>query len=76
MKTIPLPKFAPDARERWERVPDWARKEILESVWCGKCQIGTAMQLLEGKMVGRSLLLRGICKKCGGDVARVIEPEE
>ena len=76
MKNIPLPKLTPDARERWERVPDWARKEILESAWCSRCQTGTPMQLREGKMIGRSLLLQGVCGKCEGEVARVIEPEE
>lgn len=38
MTTIPFPQFAPSARKRWEKVPDWAREKILETVRAG---IGT-----------------------------------
>jgi len=72
-KIIPLPKFTPAARKRWEQVPEWARKEIVEAVWCTRCRIGVPLLLREGKMIGRSLVLRGTCKKCGSEVARVIE---
>jgi hypothetical protein len=34
------------------------------------------MQLQEGRMSGRSFVLRDIGKNCGDEVARVIEPEE
>lgn len=76
MKTIPLPKFTAAAKERWEQVPEWARKEIMESVWCSQCRTGVPMHLREGKMSRRSLVLRGTCKKCGSEAARVIEPDE
>ena len=75
-KTIPLPKFTPAARKRWEQIPEWVRKEIIEAVWCSQCRTGVPLQLYEGKMVGRSLVLRGVCKKCGSEAARVIEPED
>ena len=75
-ETIPLPKFTPQGKKRWEQIPEWARKEIMDSVWCSQCRTGAPMQLREGKMVGRSLVLRGTCKKCGSEAARVIEPEE
>jgi len=76
MKTISLPKFTADARKRWEQVPQRARREIMESVWCSQCRTGVPMHLREGKMSGRSLVLRGTCKKCGSETARVIEPAE
>ena len=76
METISLPKFAADAKKRWEQVPKRARREIIESVWCSQCRTGVPMQLREGKMSGRSLVLRGTCKKCGSEAARVIEPAE
>ena len=76
MRTIPLPKFTAEAKKRWEKVPEWAIEEIIDSVWCSQCRAGVPMQLCEGKMVGRSLVLRGTCEKCGSEVARVIEPEE
>jgi len=76
MKTIPLPKFTPAARKRWEQVPEWARKEIIGEVWCSQCRTGVPLQLHEGKMEGRSLVLRGVCRKCGSEAARVIEEED
>ena len=73
---ILLPKLSVGAKKRWNQVPESFRKEILDSVWCSQCRTGTPMQLREGEMVGRSLVLRGKCKKCGGEAARVIEPAE
>jgi len=75
-KTIPLPKFTDAAKKRWNQVPERVRKDIIDAVWCTRCRTGTSMQLLEGTMSGRSLVLRGTCKQCGGEVARVIEAAE
>jgi Domain of unknown function (DUF6429) len=75
-KVVPLPKLTNDAKRRWNQVPESIRKEILDSVWCGHCKTGTPLQLREGKMSGRSLVLQGTCKKCGGEAARVIEPSD
>lgn len=73
---IQMPKLTKDAKRRWDQIPESVRKELLDSVWCSKCSTATAMQLREGKMVGRSLVLQGTCKKCAGEAARVIEPAE
>lgn len=73
---VHLPKFTPEARKRWAKIPAEIQKELLDCVWCSQCKSGTPMQLREGKMERRSLILRGTCKKCGGEVARVIEPED
>jgi hypothetical protein len=75
-KTIPLPKFAATAKKRWNQVPERVRKDIMDTVWCTRCRTGTPMQLREGAMSGRRLVLRGTCKQCGGEAARVIEPAE
>ena len=63
---VPLPRFTNEAKKRWHQVPEAIRNEILESVWCGRCKTGTPLQLREAKMSGRSLVLQGTCKKCGG----------
>jgi hypothetical protein len=76
IKTIPLPKFTDVAKKRWNQVPQRVRKDIMDTVWCTRCRTGTPMQLLEGAISGRSLVLRGTCKQCGGEVVRVIEPVE
>jgi hypothetical protein len=72
---IALPKLTGDAKRRWDQVPESMRKEILDNVFCSHCR-GSSMQLREGKMSGRSLVLSGSCRKCGGETARVVEPEE
>jgi hypothetical protein len=74
-KTISLPKLTAPAKKRWNRIPETIRKDIMDNVWCTSCRAGTSMQLREGVMEQRSLVLRGVCKRCGGEVARVIEPE-
>ena len=75
-KTIPFPKLTLPAKKRWEQIPEGTRKDILENVWCSKCRIMVSLQLREGQMSGRSLILRGTCKTCGSEAARVIEPDE
>jgi hypothetical protein len=71
-----LPKFIAEARKRWDHIPPSDKTEYLDNVWCGECQTVTSMQLREGKMSGRSLVLHGTCKKCCSEAARVIEPAE
>jgi hypothetical protein len=75
-KTIPFLKLTPPAKKRWEQITERIRKDILENVWCSQCRTVVALQLREGQMSGRSLVLRGTCKKCGNEAARVVEPAE
>ena len=68
--------FTPQDRHRWEKIPEWAQKKILDNVYCGRC-IGPVTILLEAaEMVGKSLVLRGKCKQCRKDVCRVVESED
>jgi hypothetical protein len=76
LKLISLPRLTEAAKKRWNQIPESGKKELLSSVWCTSCQAGTSMQIREGEMMGRSLVFHGICKKCGGEVARVIEPDK
>lgn len=57
-------------------MPQWARKEILECVWCSNCLTGRPIDLCAGRMEKRCLLLEGFCKVCGRHAVRVIEPED
>lgn len=70
------PNFTPQAHRRWKRVPEWARAQILEAVWCGNCLEGTPIELQIGRMEDEYLILEGKCRICGNDVVRLIEPEE
>jgi len=76
LKTPPFPKLTGAAKKRWNQVPEMVRKDIMDQIWCTRCRTSTPMQLREGEMSGRSLVLHGICKKCGSKVSRIIEPDE
>ncbi len=73
---LSLPKFTVPAKKEWNTLPEKIRKEILDCVWCARCKTDSAMQLLEGVMEQRCLILRGTCKRCGSAMVRVIEPED
>ncbi len=72
---IQMPLFTADAKKRWQQIPVAGQKELMDNVWCGACRGETTIRIQDGKMIGTSLVLSGTCKKCGGAVARVIEPE-
>jgi hypothetical protein len=75
-ETVPSLKLTESAKKRWDALSAEVKRGIMDSVWCARCRSGAAMQAREGRMSGLSLVLRGICKKCGGEIARVIEPED
>lgn len=72
---IQMPAFTSDAKSRWQQITVLSQKELMDNVWCGQCRAVTTLRLQDGKMCGNSLVLGGVCKKCGAAVARVIEPE-
>jgi hypothetical protein len=75
MNVLSFPKFTPQARTRWNKIPKPAQDGILQSVWCSSCK-GSAMKLESGRMERGMLILEGTCVKCGNTVVRTVEPEE
>ena len=75
MSTHRKPSFTPAAQRRWNKIQKEAQKRILNNVWCGDCLGSVQMNLQSGEMKKDMLLLKGTCKTCGKDVARVVEPE-
>jgi len=71
----PEDAFTPQALLRWKKIPEWARKKILDNVFCGRCLSSVTILLETAEMNGNDLILRGKCKQCGKDVCRVVEPE-
>ena len=67
--------FTPKAKKIWEAITGEIQFKILNNVWCVHCRKGSSIGNLTGKVDSGMLVLRGICTKCGGDVARVIENE-
>jgi len=75
-KKTPLDdSFTPKAKKIWEAITGEIQFKILNNVWCVHCRKGSSIGNLTGKVDSGMLVLRGICTKCGGDVARVIENE-
>jgi hypothetical protein len=61
------------AYNRWKNLSEDIRRKVLETVFCVKC--GGATEIVDYKEeVSKGLLvLRGKCKRCGHEVARVLE---
>jgi hypothetical protein len=68
--------FTPEAAERWNQMAPSIRKVLLGNVFCGTCGGSVEAEIESGEMRGRDLVLYGRCKRCGGRVGRVIEPED
>jgi len=67
--------FTPGAARRWAKIPSWLQKKILDRVFCVNCHKSVTIVLETAKMQRKDLVLRGKCKTCGGNVCRVVEPE-
>ncbi|MBN2139351.1 MAG: hypothetical protein JW720_16225 [Sedimentisphaerales bacterium] len=67
--------FTPQARRRWNKIPEWARRKILDNVFCVKCRRSGTIILETAQMKKGDLILRGKCADCGHDVCRLVEPE-
>lgn len=63
-----------NAAKKWNKVPKDIQRKIIENVFCDKCSITTIVDysLYDDE---QGVLLKGTCKKCGGDVARLVESE-
>lgn len=75
-KIVQLPKMTTPAKKRWAQLQESLREKILKNVWCSECRTIVTLQLREGQMTGRSLILRGTCRTCGSEMTRVVESDE
>ena len=67
--------FTHKAKKIWQSIPGDIRLKILNNVWCVQCRDMTGIGNFTGKIEKGMLVLRGVCTRCGGEVARVIENE-
>ena len=65
-----------DALNRFRDIPKYIMKQMLESVFCPVCGNGTTIIAFSGRMAGNNLILNGKCKKCWGEVERLIDGHE
>jgi len=63
------------AAKKWSRIPKNIQELLLNNVFCSTCGVTT---IVEYSMYNDKfgILLKGKCKKCGKDVARLIEDEQ
>ena len=60
------------AARKWKQVPQDLQKRIVDNVFCRECRNTTIVDYdIHDNEYG--VLLKGKCKKCGNDVARVVE---
>lgn len=72
-----ISKLTSKAKERWDKIPDWAQAEILDNAWCINCKHSTRIEVESGRMIADGdLLLEGRYNDCGAKLSRLIEPED
>lgn len=65
--------FTPTAHEIWNCLDPQMRVRLMNNVFCGNCKSETGIGYVSGVVEKGNLILRGVCTKCGGSVARLIE---
>lgn len=68
-------RFTPEAYRIWNEINFDIKEKILKNVFCGSCERTTTIIDYIGKTSHNDLVLKGKCKKCGHEVARLIENE-
>jgi len=68
-------EFTPDAQELWDAILPEHKTLLLNKVWCPECRKATTMINISGTVQGKTLVLRGNCKRCSHKVARVVESD-
>lgn len=60
------------AAQKLAKIPSQIQKHIIDNVFCGNCTVSTIVDYsIENDKYG--VLLKGKCKKCGRDIARLVE---
>jgi hypothetical protein len=70
-----IPHFTKEANQIWQKVPENIKPKIIKNVWCGHCLGVTTIIKYHGYVDSGSLILKGVCEKCGNEVARLVENE-
>lgn len=63
-----------NAVQRWNKITKNIQEQIVNNVFCSTCGVTTIVDYtLNNDKFG--ILLKGKCKKCGKNVARLVEDE-
>lgn len=62
------------ALQKWNKIPKDFQELLLNNVFCTTCGVTTIIEYsMHNDKLG--ILLKGKCKKCGKEVARLVENE-
>lgn len=61
------------ANKKWLSIPGETRRKLERNVWCSSCRDVVQIEKYIVQESTAGIVLRGKCKKCGHEVARVIE---
>ncbi|PFO09594.1 hypothetical protein FB550_11193 [Neobacillus bataviensis] len=61
------------ANKKWLSIPEETRRMLEQNVWCGSCGDVVTIEKYTVEDSPSGIVLRGKCKKCGHEVARVID---
>ena len=62
------------ALKKWAKVPSDIQQLLINNVFCSKCGVTTIVDYgIHNDRFG--VVLKGLCKKCGGSVARMVEDD-
>ena len=67
----PTPQFSAPAAKLWAGISNSAKKDLLSSVWCGKCRHEVTITNFSGTVSSGNLLLVGVCAECHSDIAKL-----
>jgi hypothetical protein len=61
------------ATKKWLSIPEETRRKLERNVWCATCLDVVQIEKYIVKESKAGIVLHGNCKKCGQEVARVID---
>jgi len=59
--------------QKWNELPKNIQNKILDNVFCGECLVTTIVDYDMTLTDDGFVLLKGKCKKCGGNIVRVVD---
>lgn len=66
-------KLSQEAMRRWNEISDDIKPQLLSNVYCSKCKDTVTIINFNAEIMDNDLLLKGKCKTCNHNVARLIE---